>query len=73
VEEEREVGFENRIPAISGAGAGEREREVGAGGAVHARGVADVAREEAEAWARRCGARWGDGSDRWALPVGRLG
>nr|BAD07691.1 plant disease resistance polyprotein-like [Oryza sativa Japonica Group] len=37
VGEEREAGFENRIPAISGAGADEREGEVGAGGAAHAR------------------------------------
>ena len=37
VGEEREAGFENRIPAISGAGAGGRERGVGAGNAAHAR------------------------------------
>ncbi|BAD87808.1 plant disease resistance polyprotein -like [Oryza sativa Japonica Group] len=37
VGEEREAGFENRIPAIWGAGAGGRERGVGAGDAAHAR------------------------------------
>jgi hypothetical protein len=37
VGEEREAGFENRIPAISGAGASGRERGVGAGNAAHAR------------------------------------
>ncbi|BAT08672.1 Os09g0482821, partial [Oryza sativa Japonica Group] len=37
VGEAREAGFENRIPAISGAGASGRERGVGAGNAAHAR------------------------------------
>nr|AAK52151.1 hypothetical protein [Oryza sativa Japonica Group] len=37
VGEEREAGFENRIPAISDAGAGGRERGVGAGDAAQAR------------------------------------
>ena len=35
--EEREAGFDFRIPAISGAGASGRERGVGAGDAAHAR------------------------------------
>src|SRR5512136_1633901 len=37
VGEEREAGFDFRIPAISGAGASGRERGVGAGDAAHAR------------------------------------
>nr|BAI39748.1 plant disease resistance polyprotein-like [Oryza sativa Indica Group] len=69
VGEEREAGFENRIPAISGAGTGGREgkwaREVR-----RMRGCGRRGPEEAEAWARRRlrarrrGREVGDRSDR---------
>ena len=72
VGEEREAGFENRIPAISGAGASGRERGVGAGNAAHVRvwsswpeGGGDVG-----AAARRERREVGEGPDRWAPPVG---
>jgi hypothetical protein len=76
--EEREAGFEIRIPAISGAGASGRERGVGAGNAAHARtwptwpgrGGGEGAAAVAGAAARR---EVGDGSDRWASPVGDPG
>nr|ABA96439.1 retrotransposon protein, putative, Ty3-gypsy subclass [Oryza sativa Japonica Group] len=72
VGKEREAGFENRIPAISGAGAGGRERGVGAGNAAHARawstwpeGGGDVgAATVAGAAARRERREVGEGPDR---------
>jgi hypothetical protein len=76
--EEREAGFDFRIPAISGAGASGRERGMGAGEAAHARAWStwpgeggDVgAATVAAAAARRDRREEGDGPDRWAPPVG---
>ncbi len=76
--EEREAGFGFRIPAISGAGASGRERGMGAESAAHARAWStwpeeggDVgAATVAGAAARRNRREEGDGSDRWAPPVG---
>ena len=76
--EEREAGFDFRIPTISGAGASGREGEVGAGDAAHARawttwpgGGGDVgAAAVAGAAARRERREVGEGPDRWAPPVG---
>jgi hypothetical protein len=76
--EEREAGFDFRIPAISGAGASGRERGMGAGDSAHARawstwpgGGGDVgAATVAGAAARRDRREEGDGPDRWAPPVG---
>nr|BAD25363.1 plant disease resistance polyprotein-like [Oryza sativa Japonica Group] len=76
--EEREAGFGFRIPAISGAGASGRERGMGAEGAAHARTWPTWPEEGGDvgaaavsgAAARRDRREEGDGTDRWAPPVG---
>jgi hypothetical protein len=81
VGDEREAGFDNRIPTISGAGASGRERGVGAGNAAHERagstwpeGGGDVgAAAVAGVAARRERREVGEGPDKWAPPVGDPG
>jgi hypothetical protein len=74
--ERRDSNF--RIPAISGAGASGRERGKGADDSAHARAWTTWAGEGggvgaatvAGAAARRDRREEGDGTDRWAPPVG---